>query len=216
MGQLECRKTTAKQDVDGVATIDKQTLETNVVDAWFQNEGKVPWLGDGSPVILPIKRDLLMRLGRKRRVSDKIVSSVNVQACPSKELALSLGFNRHLAAKHGIDNVSWVDVMVVGVSVLIVIVLFAIAPITVACGLCSIVLNDLLHVDVFEDTTIFHGVTRSRMELAWALQGLVIVILVVTATNKPLDRVDLVVIPQWSWHLSHPSRHSRLSLQRGL
>jgi len=36
-----------------------------------------------------------------------------------------------------------------GVSVLIVVVLFVIAPITVAYGFRSIILNDLLRVDVF-------------------------------------------------------------------
>lgn len=92
------------------------------------------------------------------------------------------------------DDVSLVDVLVVGVSVLIIIVLFAIAPITVACGLRSIILNDLLCIDVLKDATIFHGVGRSRMELARAIQGFVIVILIGTATSKPLDYVVLVVV----------------------
>jgi hypothetical protein len=89
-----------------------------------------------------------------------------------------------------VNDVGWIDVLVVGVSVLVV-VLFTITYVLVACGFCGIVLDDLLCVDILEDATILHGMTGSRMELTQTLQGLVIVILVVVATSKSL--IDLMV-----------------------
>jgi len=49
-----------KQDVDGAATIDEHALEMDAIDAWVQNEGKMPWLKDGGLAILPVERDIPM------------------------------------------------------------------------------------------------------------------------------------------------------------
>ena len=65
------------------------------------------------------------------------------------------------------DDIGWVDVLVAWISVLVLIFIFVVTPIVIACGLCGIILDDLLCVDAFEDTTVFHCVTRPRVELAW-------------------------------------------------
>ena len=87
---------------------------------------------------------------------------IDIQACPSEELMLSLGFDRHLATKYGINNVNWVDVLMMRISILVVVILFTIAPVTVVRSLYSIILDDLLCVDILEDTTILHCVTGPR------------------------------------------------------
>jgi hypothetical protein len=41
---------------------------------------------------------------------------------------------------------------------------------------------------------VLHGVVGSRVKLTWALQGFVIIVLIVTATSRSFDLVDFVVI----------------------
>jgi len=49
-------------------------------------------------------------------------------------------------------------------------------------------------IDAFEDTTFFHRVIRLGVELAWSLQRLVIIFLVVPSPVGALDRIHLVVV----------------------
>jgi len=63
------------------------------------------------------------------------------------------------------NDVSRIDVLVAGVSVMVIVVLLTIARIMIARGLCSVVLDDFLRVDILEDTAILHGMIGSRMEL---------------------------------------------------
>jgi len=92
------------------------------------------------------------------------------------------------------DNIGRVNVQLAWVLVLVLIFILAAAPTTVACGLRGVVLDDLLRVDVLEDATVLYCVTRSRMELAWTLQSLVVVVLVVMMTSEHFDHVDLMVV----------------------
>jgi hypothetical protein len=52
----------------------------------------------------------------------------------------------------------------------------------------------LLGIDVLEEETIPHGVIGFGMKLAWTLQGLVVVILVVVVTTWLLNRVDFMIV----------------------
>jgi hypothetical protein len=93
-----------------------------------------------------------------------------------------------------VDNIGRVDVLVAWISVLVLIFVFVITPITFSCGFCGVILNDLLHVDALEDTTVFHCVIGSRVELAWTFQGLDVIVQIVTMTSEPFDHVDLMVV----------------------
>jgi hypothetical protein len=52
----------------------------------------------------------------------------------------------------------------------------------------------LLGVDVLEEATVVHGVIGLGMDLAGTLQSFVVILLIVTATSKFLDRIDLMVV----------------------
>jgi hypothetical protein len=65
------------------------------------------------------------------------------------------------------DNVSWVDILVARILVLVLVFILAVAPIVLARGFSGITLGSQLCVDAFEDTTFFHCVVGFGMELAW-------------------------------------------------
>jgi len=50
------------------------------------------------------------------------------------------------------------------------------------------------HIDAFEDAAFFHGVVGLWMQLAWSLQRLVVVFLVVPLPIGALDCIHLVVV----------------------
>jgi hypothetical protein len=52
----------------------------------------------------------------------------------------------------------------------------------------------LLGVDVLEEAAVLHGVIGLGMDLTGTLQSFVVVLLIVTVTNRFLDRVDLMVV----------------------
>jgi hypothetical protein len=58
----------------------------------------------------------------------------------------------------------------------------------------SIIISELLGVDVLEEAVVLHGVIGLRMDLARTLQSFVVILLIVTATSRFLDRVDLMVV----------------------
>ena len=91
------------------------------------------------------------------------------------------------------DNVDWVDVLVAWISVLVVILVLLVVPVTLPRCFSGVTLNDLLCLDAFEDTTLFHCVVGLEMKLAWPLQSFIVVLLIITSTSKPLDCVDFVV-----------------------
>jgi hypothetical protein len=58
----------------------------------------------------------------------------------------------------------------------------------------SIIISELLGVDVLEEAAILHGVIGLRMDLAGTLQSFVVILLIVMVTSRLLDCVDLMVI----------------------
>jgi hypothetical protein len=76
----------------------------------------------------------------------------------------------------------------------IIIVIITVTPWSVVNGLWSIIISKLLGVDVLEEAGVLHGVVGLRMDLARTLQSFVVILLIVTATSRFLDRVDLMVI----------------------
>jgi hypothetical protein len=52
----------------------------------------------------------------------------------------------------------------------------------------------LLGVDVLEEAIVLHGVIGLGMDLARTIQSFVVILLIVTATSRFLDRVDLMVV----------------------
>jgi hypothetical protein len=76
-------------------------------------------------------------------------------------------------------------------------VLFFIVTIPSLCviiGLCGIVGSEPLAVDILEEAAILHGVIGFGVKLARALQGIVVVILVIVATSWLLNRVDFMIV----------------------
>jgi len=94
-----------------------------------------------------------------------------------------------------VHNVSGIDILMMRITVLFVVVVLMITPVGGTHGLCSIILNDLLCINVLEDTVVLHSVVESRMKLTRTLQGFVVVFLVIMVTGKSFDCIDFMVIP---------------------
>jgi hypothetical protein len=69
------------------------------------------------------------------------------------------------------------------IPVLFVIIVITISSLCVVVGPCSIVDCELLGVDVLKEVAILHGAIGFGLKLAGTLQGLVVLILVVTVTT---------------------------------
>jgi hypothetical protein len=80
------------------------------------------------------------------------------------------------------------------ISILFVIVVVTVSSLYVILSSCSVVGSELLDIDVLEEATILHGVIGFGMKLAGTLQGLIVVVLVVTVTTWLLNRVDFMII----------------------
>jgi hypothetical protein len=83
--------------------------------------------------------------------------------------------------------VSWVPILVF-------VLVFVVAPILFPVFLGGIVLSSPPRIDAFEDAAFFHGVVGFWMQLAWSLQRLVVVFLVIPPSVGALDRIHLVVV----------------------
>jgi hypothetical protein len=75
-----------------------------------------------------------------------------------------------------------------------IVVVITVMPRSIVNGPWSIIMSELLGVDVLEETTVLHGVIGLGMDLAGTLQSFVVVLLIVSTTNRLLDRVDLMVV----------------------
>ena len=64
------------------------------------------------------------------------------------------------------DNVGWVDVLVVWISVLVFVLVLLVAPVALPRCFRGVTLSGLLCVDAFEDTTFLHCVFGLGMKLA--------------------------------------------------
>jgi hypothetical protein len=84
--------------------------------------------------------------------------------------------------------------MRISVLFIVVIVVVTISSLCIVVGPCGGVGDDLLGVDVLEEAAILHGVIGFGMKLTGTLQGLVVVILVITVTTWLLNRVDFMIV----------------------
>jgi hypothetical protein len=94
-----------------------------------------------------------------------------------------------------VDGFGGIDILVTRISILfIIIVIITVTPRSIINGLWSIIISKLLGVDVLEEVAVLHDVIGLGMDLARTLQSFVVILLIVTATSRFLDRVDLMVI----------------------
>jgi hypothetical protein len=80
------------------------------------------------------------------------------------------------------------------ISVLFIIIIITILSLCIVMGFHGGVDSELFGIDVLEEATILYGVNRFGMKLAGTLQGLVVVILVITATTWLLNRIDFMIV----------------------
>jgi hypothetical protein len=76
----------------------------------------------------------------------------------------------------------------------IIIVIITITPRSIVNGLWSIIISKLLGVDVLEEAAVLHGVIGLWMDLARTHQSFVVILLIVMATSRFFDHVDLMVV----------------------
>jgi hypothetical protein len=94
-----------------------------------------------------------------------------------------------------VDGFGGIDILVMRISILfIIIVIITVTPWSIVNGLRSIIISKLLGVDVLDEATVLHGVIGLGMDLARTLQSFVVILLIVTATCRFLDHVDLMVV----------------------
>jgi hypothetical protein len=94
-----------------------------------------------------------------------------------------------------VDGFGGIDILVTRISILfIIIVIITVTPQSIVNGLWSIIISKLLGVDVLEEAAVLHGVIGLGMDLARTLQSFVVILLIVMATSRFLDRVDLMVV----------------------
>ena len=92
---------------------------------------------------------------REPRIGDEVVGIGHVQAGTSEQLALSFGLDGHSAPNDGMDAVGWLDILVMGIYVFIIVVLVTLLPYVVR--LVGFIQSLLARVDGFENTTILHA-----------------------------------------------------------
>jgi hypothetical protein len=94
-----------------------------------------------------------------------------------------------------VDGFGGIDILVTRISILfVIIIVITVTPRSIVNGLCSIIISELLGVDVLEEAAVFHGMIGLGMNLAGTLQSFVIILLIVMATSRFLNRVDLMVV----------------------
>jgi hypothetical protein len=94
-----------------------------------------------------------------------------------------------------VDGFCGIDILVTRISILfIIVVIITVMPRSIVNGLWSIIISKLLSVDTLEEAVVLHGVIRLGMDVARTLQSFVVILLIVMATSRFLDRVDLVVV----------------------
>ena len=115
----------------------------------------MPRLRYGRPLVLYAEGNLKVGPRRKARIGDEVVGIGHVQASAGEQLALLFGLDGHSAPNDGVDMVSWLDVLVMGICVFIIVVLVTLLPCVVR--LVGYIRSLLARVDRFEDTIILHG-----------------------------------------------------------
>ena len=97
----------------------------------------------------------MVRPRREPRISDEVVGVGHIQAGVGEQLAFSFGLDGHFASNDGVDAIGWLDVLVTGICVFIIIVLVTLLPCVVRLVGC--IRSLLARVDRFEDMAILHG-----------------------------------------------------------
>jgi hypothetical protein len=94
-----------------------------------------------------------------------------------------------------VNSFGGIDVLVTRISILcVVIVIVTVTLRSIINGFWSIIVSKLFGVDVPKETTVLHGVIGLGMDLAWTLQGHIVVLLIVLATTWFLNRVNFVIV----------------------
>ena len=106
-------------------------------------------------MVLSAEGNLTVRPRREPWIGDEVVGVGHVQAGGGEQLAFSFSLDGHFASNDGVDTIGWLDVLVTGICVFIVVVL-------VALFLCVVRLVErirslLTRVDRLEDVAILHG-----------------------------------------------------------
>ena len=97
----------------------------------------------------------MVRPRREPRIGDEVVGIGHVQASTGKQLVLSFGLDGHSAPNDGVDTVGWLDILVMGICIFIIVVLVTLLPSVIRLVGC--IRSLLARVDRFENTTILHG-----------------------------------------------------------
>ena len=133
-----------------------------------------------------------MRPRREPRIGDEVVGVGHVQASAGEPLAFLFGLDGHFAPNDGVDAIGWLDVLVTGICVLIIVVLIALFPCVVR--LVGRIRSLLTRVDRLKNVTILHGMVRLGVELARSFQCFGVVFFVVTTPTTFFNGVDLAVV----------------------
>ena len=96
-----------------------------------------------------------MRPRREPRIGEEVVGVGHVQASTGKQLAFLFGLDGHFASNDGVDVIGWLDVLVTGICVFIIVGLVALFPCVVR--LVERIWSLLTRVDRLENATILHG-----------------------------------------------------------
>ena len=107
-------------------------------------------------MVLSAEGDLAVRPRREPQIGDEVVGVGHVQAGVGEQLAFSFGLDGHSAPNDGMDAVGWLDILVTGIYVFIVVVLVALFPCIVR--LVGRIRSLLTRVDRLENATVLHGV----------------------------------------------------------
>ena len=86
------------------------------------------WLRYCGPLVLSAEGDLTVRPRREPRIGEEVVGVGHVQTSAGEQLAFLFGLDGHFASNDGVDAISWLDVLVMGIYVFIVVVLVTLLP----------------------------------------------------------------------------------------
>ena len=96
-----------------------------------------------------------MRPRREPQFGEKVVGFCHVQASAGEQLAFSFGLNGHFASNDGVDAIGWLDILVMGIYIFVIVVLVTLHPYVVR--LVGFIQSLLARIDRFENTAILHG-----------------------------------------------------------
>ena len=106
-------------------------------------------------MVLSAEGDLTVRPRREPWIGDKVVGVGHVQASTGEQLAFSLGLDGHFASNDGVYAIGWLDILVTGIYIVIVVVLVMLFPYIVR--LVGRIRSLLTRVDRLENMAILHG-----------------------------------------------------------